>query len=62
MNDYVDSEDMELQADSHVEVLLPEDKDFDNDRGQSGMRSQIMDSNLEGDREDDESLGWKREL
>ena len=62
MNDNMNNEDMELLNNRNVEVLLSEDKDFDHDRGQSGMRSQIMDSNLEGDREDDESLGWKREL
>ena len=40
-----------------MEVLLPKDEDFDHDWGQSGMQSQIMDNNLECEREDNESLG-----
>ena len=58
MNDNVDDEeDGELLTDSPVVVLLPEDKDFDHDRGQSRMRSQMMDDHLGGGGGDEVSIG-----
>ena len=47
MHDNVNNkEDGELLTDSPVVVLLPEGKDFDHDRGQSRMRSQMVDDHL----------------